>query len=102
MISKTSIGSLYFQVPRIGLLRVILINAYKLDIACRQLCCAGYLYLIKRSTKSVFIKKFALTQRIRSIISYAEKSQNCFGFPQAGWLEVKVIYNYNASKLRIA
>ena len=58
------------------------------------------MYLIKRSTRSVFSKKFALTHRIRSIASFAEKSQNCFEFPQAGWLEV--IYNYNASKLRIA
>ena len=38
--------------------------------------------------------------RIKSIASYYEKSQNCFEFPQVGWLEV--IYNYNASKLRIA
>ena len=38
--------------------------------------------------------------RIKSIASYDEKSQNCFEFPQVGWLEV--IYNYNASKLRIA
>ena len=58
------------------------------------------MYLIKRSTRSGFIKKFALTHRIRSNASYAEKSQNCFEFPQVGWLEV--IYNYNASKLRIA
>ena len=60
------------------------------------------MYLIKRSTRYVFIKKFALTHRIRtrSIASYAEKSQSFFEFPQAGWLEV--IYNYNASKLRIA